>query len=209
MKNPTMGGLILVSMENMVRNTNGSSICVETKSRTKWILLGELGTHIHWSSIIGSLIDCLVALCILKTSMDRDLDWSRNVREESLVDNGPVNSRIVDTGGGGPLDRTKDGGGIGPDREEIRTDPLLHLHHPLLLGLLGVVDVGRGQGLYGIKELGDLLGVGDELGDFLGVRDELGDLLGVGEGLLGLLDVDLGGWDGGLEQVINGINSGQ
>ena len=50
----------------------------------------------------------------------------------------------VDTGGGGPLDRTKDGGGIGPDREEIRTDPLLHLHHPPLLGLLGVIDVGRG-----------------------------------------------------------------
>ena len=50
----------------------------------------------------------------------------------------------VDTGGGGPLDRTKDGGGIGPDREEIRTDPLLHLHHPLLIGLLGVIDVGRG-----------------------------------------------------------------
>ena len=80
MKNPTMAGLIFVSMENMVRNTNGSNICVETKSRTKRKLLGELGTHIHLSSIIGSLIDSLVAVRILKTSMDRDLDWCRNVR---------------------------------------------------------------------------------------------------------------------------------
>ena len=108
-----------------------------------------------------------------------------DVGHKPLVDCRPVNGRVLDSRGGDrPLDRTEDGGGIGPDGEEIRTDPLLHLHHPLLLGLLGVVDVGRGQGLYGIKELGDLLGVGDELGDFLGVRDELGDLLGVGEGLL-------------------------
>ena len=86
MKNPTMAGLIFVSMENMVRDIDGTSICDETKRRTKWTLLGELGAHIHWSSIISSLIDCLVAFRILKTSMYGDFDWSRNVREESLVD---------------------------------------------------------------------------------------------------------------------------
>ena len=110
MKNPSMVGLVPVSMENMIRDINGTGICQETKFRTKWKLLGEFGTHIHWSSIIGSSIDSLVAVRILKTSMDGELDWFRNVREESLVNNGPVNSRKVGTGGGGPLDRTEDRG---------------------------------------------------------------------------------------------------
>ena len=137
---PTLACIILVSMKDLVRNNYRSRICVIAKSRTKRIILGELGAHIHRSSIISSLINSLKAI---KTSMQGQKDWSWNIWEEPFVDFWPVNSWVSegDIGVDGLLDGSKDGGGMGPDRKEIRTDHLLHLNHPLLLGFLRVIDV--------------------------------------------------------------------
>ena len=151
MEKPALTWLETVYMEDLIRDIDRASICDETESSTKRKFPIELQAEILHPSVIILVKLVHVVIRIGGAAMKRQRGRYGYIREKSLVDTLPINSRIKGGGMFGIVDRDwrEDSAGIFPNTAKFWVDSLFHLPPSLGFHPSGIIDVGGGRGLDG------------------------------------------------------------
>ena len=91
--------IIHMTMEHLIRDTNNSSVSEIAKDGSKGIRFPEVGAHVPVIAVITSLKHILVESRISGATKNGLERGRGEIVEKSLIDCGPVNTGIGETGG--------------------------------------------------------------------------------------------------------------